>query len=443
MLAALLLPASIQNPTLDAIFERPGLKTAWIGALVVDAEGKTLYSRNAEVNMIPASNQKLLSVAYALWRLGPEFRPVTRIWKLEDRIVVDAPGDPSMTYAKLAEANKQLALDRRMPVFVRQGYRPGWGPGWEWDDLPNRYAPAISAFTIDRGGFELWGNPDKFYFKPANFGVSIREMGGKVSRRRFNLSAGQMTVFGPNPKQDSFVEGFAIPEPDRAAAMVLGGPLFETDTLPTTEPTLTLTGKSIGEMAKDCLVPSDNFLGESLLMLAAKADGPLGDNEYATAQARMREFLTKTVGMRDVEPVDGSGLSRHNNLSARDIATLLRWAQQQPTAALWNDALASPANGTLRSRLAGSSFRGKTGTLNKVVSLSGYCMVNGRSPVIVSVIVNHFSGGSAVARNAVDDFIRKVEEGALHGTKLAANSTNGLEAVPDPGAGSSLGNWVY
>lgn len=415
------------NEQLDAILDVKELKGALVSATVADLDGNLIYARNSDLRLMPASNQKLLSVAYALWKLGPEYRPKTSIWKLGDRLVVDSNGDPSMSTARLLEARQKLGITGIVPVFVRQAYEPGYGPGWEWDDLPNRYAPRISAWTVDKGSFELWADLKSVYLKENPFGISIREWPDSKMSWDYDRVNQSITFRGPKPAKPTFLEAFALLNPARSASSTLGGPHYAAFEVPRTAPTLTLDGTSIGELAKLCLVPSDNFHAENLLLMAALKDGPLVRDSYGIAAARMKDFLVKTVGAdaSDFDPYDGSGLSRHNNVTTGGIVKLLAWAKRQPFANLWAKSLAAAGSGTLANRLVGSSFVGKTGTLNKVVSLSGYVRLKDGREAIVSVVVNHYLGPSKGARDVADAFVRKVEDGTGSGTRLAASVAYG------------------
>lgn len=57
---------------IDKIVERPHLKGSKWGILIQTTGGKTIYSRNPDSYMIPASNLKLLVTAAALQKLSPQ-----------------------------------------------------------------------------------------------------------------------------------------------------------------------------------------------------------------------------------------------------------------------------------------------------------------------------------------------------------------------------------
>lgn len=415
-LALALLPFSIQgtlSDRLDKILDVPAFKGALAGVCVMKEDGTILYGRNAETRIVPASNQKLLSVSFALHTLGPEWRPVTKFWKLSDRIVVDCPGDPSMTYAKLKDAAQKLGAKADTPIYVRQGYRAGVPPTWEHDDLPHRYAPRITAFTVDRGSFTLAAENGSPKLLPDSYGVRIMHFAGGTVRTDFDPFGNLMVVHGDMPKENRNLENFAIPEPDRAAASILGGRLFEATSVPERSPDLAIEGDSIGDMAKACLPPSDNYLAESLMLLAASKQVDLSDAPYSKGPARMREFLVKTVGLaaNDVRPYDGSGMSRHNFVTPLGIAKLLAWARRQRWGRLWEEAMAYPGKpGTLSSRLQGTSFRGKTGSLNSVASLSGYVKAGNGETWVVVTIINHFISPAAEVRAVADSFVKELEK---------------------------------
>ncbi|MFY9233381.1 MAG: D-alanyl-D-alanine carboxypeptidase [Fimbriimonadaceae bacterium] len=442
MLLALVFAPDL-SADLDRILAAKELKNAVVAVRVEKMDGAVLYSRGAEIRAMPASNQKLLTCAYALDKLGADFRPRTRFWKLEDRVAVESSGDPMMTFGQLREVRKKLELDGKLPVYVRQAYNPGTGPSWEWDDLPNKYAAPISAFTVDRGSFEIWAENGKLFYMPQNYGTRVSHINSRGSVRvRYSPNAGHSSVTGKLPTVRTRLDTLALREPWKAAGSILGGPVLTGFSVPTRDPDLVVDGAPLREMLKECLTKSDNNIAEHLLLLAAKSEGPLSEEPWKVAGERLTRFLSETVGIPEeqIEPSDGSGLSRHNLITARAITTLLRWAIKQPTAEIWLASLAIPsAMGTLEKRLAGSTFRGKTGTLTGACSLSGYLTTAGGETLVVSMIFNNYRGSSVRIRDIQDDFVRRLEKIVKLPLLMLTPPQKHARDVPETGSSGSAG----
>ena len=393
---------------LDRILSNPKFDGAVISATVLDADGKTLYDHNGSIHVVPASNQKLLSNAFALWSLGPDYRPKTNFWKLPNRIVIDSPGDPLMTYNRLIQARDALKLDRRLPVFVHQSYAPEIPDSWEIDDLPNRYSAAVTSLTFDQGAFTASIRQGRVCLLPEAFGVKIDRIAskGKVDLR-YDLFARRITVSGELPAKDQMLDTLALPRPDEAAASLFGSSFHSISEVPNQAPDYVIEGGSTIEMVGRCLPPSDNNIAENLLLMGAQVQGPLGPRPYELARTRLESFLTRVVGIQpsDVHAYDGSGLSRHNYVTTRAIGKLLAWESSQPTGVAWRNAMAHPGIGTLSNRLKGLTFQAKTGSLDMVASISGYLTTKLGKNVIVSLIFNQFGCTASEARGIADQFI--------------------------------------
>lgn len=423
----LALALCLQAPDLDAILNDPALQGAATSVYVSTLDGKPLFARNEAMRLVPASNEKIFTGTYALHTLGPDHRGMTFIWPMDDATVVESTGDPGLTYDRLLQAKADLKLDGKKAVYIAQRYRPGIPPSWEYDDLPNKYAAAITAFTVDRGSFEVWGSGENVFFQPSSYGNRVsREGKTGETRVEFDLFHGQAKVFGVPPKTRSRLDTLAIPEPDLAAGSLLGWPVYRTRSVPASAAPYRIEGRSVADLLKDCLVHSDNMLAESLLMMAAAKEADLSESAYSTAGKLVKRFLTGVVGVNptDVRPYDGSGLSRHNQLTTRAIAKVLAWERTQPTAALWMDCLAAPGAGTLKDRLEKTTFHGKTGTMDGVVALSGYLSTADGKELILSFVVNQSLGGARAVREVQDRFVRAMEGARstdLTGSKTAAS----------------------
>ena len=400
----LLIPTPLDVPALDG---------AIVTAYATTLDGTPVFARNERIRIMPASNQKLLTAAFALHALGPEARQATRIWKEERRTVVQAEGDPLLTRDELLK----LDLDRRKPVLFAQTYAPGIPDGWQRDYLKDRYGASVYALSVDDAGFELWAKGGRPVLLPEPYGVRIERRKGEKLDWSYDPFARRLIVTGPIPKEDGRLDTLATPRADYAAASLLGRDPKPTDTVPSRAPDLLLPGHTVAEQVAACLPPSDNNIAEHLLLNAAHAQG---DDPYPAATRAMRIFMERNVGtpFEDVLPRDGSGLGRQNVVTVRAMVGLLRWADRQPWRETWRVSLAKAGGpGTLKNRLKDLSFAGKTGSLNRVLALSGYLTRRDGTELAVSVIVNHYATTDSAVRAAMDDWVRSLENVSLSRAK--------------------------
>jgi D-alanyl-D-alanine carboxypeptidase/D-alanyl-D-alanine-endopeptidase (penicillin-binding protein 4) len=95
-------------------------------------------------------------------------------------------------------------------------------------------------------------------------------------------------------------------------------------------------------------------------------------------------------------------------VTARAVVALLNWERTQPTFPLWVSCLASPGVGTLKSRLPGINFHGKTGSLSNVSALSGYLTSKSGKSLTVSLIMNGYKCKDSQAHAVMDKFIEYI-----------------------------------
>lgn len=432
------LPFLVQASTsgLDAVLDDPRLKGAIVGACVLDSGGKELYARNADLRLVPASNQKVITAAYALKTLGVDFRPTTRFWKSGNTVTVDSNGDPLLTYDELVSVRKQLKLGSKATVRIHSAYGPIYPTGWEWDDLRNKYAAPVSAFTVDRSSFELWAENGRAFFLPASYGARVvRKPGPEELNIDFDPRSMIAVLTGPLPDARTRLDTLALGRPDLAAGSVLGSKVERAADIPLTAPTLIRQGETMAEILREDLPSSDNNISENLLLMASGVKDTDVD-PYQVAQGKVAAFLTDEIGLKpdEFKTVDGSGLSRHNVLTARALAKVQLWADAQPTRELWHASLVHPGEGTLKTRLAEVPFEGKTGSMDMVVSLSGFVHLKDGSQVVAAIMVNGQAVSTAETRDLLDTFIRKVLDEGNEGT-LFAESHNHEGNRPDPRTG--------
>lgn len=144
-------------------------------------------------------------------------------------------------------------------------------------------------------------------------------------------------------------------------------------------------------------VPSDDLFAELLTKQLGVRFGGAGST---AAGARV---IASVIGSYGVHPkiVDGSGLSRLDRASPLEVVDLLRSVWRAPAGdALWDSLPVVGASGTVRQIATGTAAQGhcvaKTGTLDGVTNLAGYCHSAGHHVLAFGLLIDGPSNGAAI-----------------------------------------------
>ncbi len=334
------------------------------GAYVEDlAAGEPLYSRRSKTGRIPASNQKLYTSVAALAELGAGATlsttalatvPIDLDGTLDGNLYLRGGGDPSLSTAGLEVLAQDLAdaglsrvtgrvigdesaFDRRRGTAAT-GYAPNV-------DLAPLGALMVNR-GYDTGGYQA--NPPRF--AATTLARQLRDAGVRIPT----------------------VKGRAGRTPPGALALA------------------THRSPTVTSLIKSMNVPSDNYIAEMLLKAVGRSDELAGTTARGAAVAE--DVADDELGANP-QIADGSGLSRADRTSPRDVVALLRAEFEDP--AFFGSLAVMGVSGTLQGRLRSSvarrRCRGKTGTLSDVSALSGYCRLRDGGTVAYSMLMNRVS----------------------------------------------------
>jgi D-alanyl-D-alanine carboxypeptidase len=246
-----LLRAQSLHTEIDALLNVEWLRYGYCGVVVRDLQtGETLYKRDSERMLIPASNMKLLVTAAALHRLGPEYRFRTRVWMrgtltpdgvLYGDLILQGLGDATLEMRGLETLAQQV---RQAGVQRVQGYllyddswldAERYGFGWSSDDEPYGYQAQMSALCAERNAIRLYakpatqaGEPAQLRLEPATDYVELVNRTRTVERGAANTgiratrtrARNQIIVDGTLPlgSEEVFVGRYSVENPSRYAA---------------------------------------------------------------------------------------------------------------------------------------------------------------------------------------------------------------------------------
>jgi D-alanyl-D-alanine carboxypeptidase/D-alanyl-D-alanine-endopeptidase (penicillin-binding protein 4) len=132
-------------------------------------------------------------------------------------------------------------------------------------------------------------------------------------------------------------------------------------------------------------------------------------NSGAAADAVTKNLLS---GMpHKARWVDGSGLSRYNLFTPRDIVWVLDRMKKDFAWERITTIFPTGGKGTLRAYVADSGrLYAKTGTLSGVIALSGYVITKKNKTLIFSILINNHQQPTAVLRSKMAAFLSEIIE---------------------------------
>lgn len=359
------------------------------GALVVDeTDGRVLYALRPDVQRVPASNQKLWITATALARYGAQGTLPTRVFGVGERqpdgtfrgnLYLRGAGDP--TFGSLS--------------FTRRAYGGG--------ATTYQLAGSLAAAGIRGVQGSILGDETIFDRRrgPHSTGIAAY-VGGPLSGLSYDRGLSRASGTGFQVRPATFAASQLVVAL-RARGIQVSGPAGEARTPAGARELTRANSLPMSTIIRLTNRPSDNYLAEMLIKALGASFGGSGTTPGG---ARVVSSHLRSMGV-GARVVDGSGLSRLNRASPRQFVTLLTAMDRSSVAGAFRDSLAvAGRSGTLASRMRGTTAagrcQGKTGTLNGVTGLSGYCDTIGGRRLAFSILMNgvSVSGGRSLQNAA-------------------------------------------
>lgn len=401
------------------------VRTGTWGVMVVSlTRGDTLFERNADRQLLPASTMKLFTTALAFDRLGPEHQLSTDVLRtgeiradgtLDGDLFLRGGGDPGLS-------NRFIPGDQNAPMraLARQvaaaGIRKVAGnvvgdatafdaqkipDGWRARYLDASYAQRVSALSLNENLLHVVispaGKTARVTLEPGTLAYPVQNLtrvvagsrGAKltVSRRPDGVIVCKGWIGG---KSEARVYVVVVEDPALFATgafrqalkdegVEVTGHLVMAPTPQTAVRVATLASPPIAELASVMNRESVNHFAELLFRDAARTGDPEGVGSATIGNELLQQMLVNRVGASSgaVFAADGSGLSTLDRTTPRSMVQLLAFADKAPWARAFHESL--PVAGEselLRHRMRATPARGnlhaKTGTTNEVIALGGY-----------------------------------------------------------------------
>lgn len=400
-----------------------------------------ITQHQSDVFMLPASTQKVFTALAAKLTLSDEFRFQTALLTngtvengvLKGNLIARFTGDPELTsgqiYQLISKLKQQginkiegnLILDTS--VFASHDK----ASGWIWNDLTMCFNAPPAAINIDRNCFYVTLNADQPIGEfakvevPSAYPVQVFSAAYVVDNKEAPFCQLDVVVHDNNRYQikgcmarqsKPFGLSFSVQDPTNYGANIINkhlkslgiefnGQLKE----PLTPQTGTVLTEHYSEplpvLLKKMMKKSDNQIADALFRTVANKQ----HNRPASFQLGsyvIRQLLKSkaNIDFKNSVVADGSGLSRHNQISSQTMLETLEYiAQNEDTLHLFETFPIAGVDGTISGRGSISTeplaknLIAKTGALKGVYNLAGF-MKNARGERIAFVqFISGYSTG--------------------------------------------------
>jgi serine-type D-Ala-D-Ala carboxypeptidase/endopeptidase (penicillin-binding protein 4) len=387
---------------------------------------------------------------------------------LQGNLVLYGRGDPTMghrcyatdsTLAGVCDTDPFARLRQLVDTLRARGVRAVTGdvvgdgsyfettlvhPNWEAFDLNWWYAAPVSGLGFNDNSVDFeWGpgpapgTPAIITMKPNLGDISFENRTATVAPGgesdigdRFFRQPGTLhiwaegTVALDNPRR---TDSFALPDPNLYAARalrqllseagisVLGTTRSTTDStaysnLRRTPPLAEISSRPVRDWIFPILNTSQNWFAEMVLKQLGKQFGKAGS--WPEGLEVERRFLIDSVKADSTQfsLSDGSGLSSSNLISPLVFTQLLRYMRHHPRYATFAAGLPqSGLVGSLRNRFLGTRLAGrvraKTGSISRVMTLTGYIETDRNRTLTFSIEANHHAVPTKALLNVIDSVV--------------------------------------
>jgi len=410
------------------------LKHGLIGFSVIDAAtGHSVYEKNGEVGLAPASTQKIFTSIAAFEILGKNYKYKTSLGvdaKADEDSVVWGPlyvvpsGDPtfgSWRFQNTRPATIKSALVQGMTSkgikFISGGLHlsdtlfetQGIPDGWIWEDIGNYYGAGHYSFNWNENQYDLILKPGLRSGDPVEVigtipginSVLVNELktGAKESgdnayiyfapgnltyvRGTVPCCVERFTISGSWSGWEMFRQEMTEFLTSKKVGPDLRNRVFGRTNIVQFYPIVDYYSPSLDSINFYFLKRSINLYGEALIRTIAREKAGIGST--VKGLELIRDFFeSKGIEKSALGIIDGSGLSPQNRVTTNALTKALRYAKSRPWFSSFYYALPE-ING----------MKMKSGLIGGVRSYAGYQKAANGKEYIFAIIVNNYDGSSS------------------------------------------------
>ncbi|MEO5501032.1 MAG: D-alanyl-D-alanine carboxypeptidase/D-alanyl-D-alanine-endopeptidase [Ginsengibacter sp.] len=416
------------------------LKHATISLFVINnTTGKTVTEVNRETGLAPASTQKTVTAATAFALLGKNFSYKTSLGisgKIKDSVLqgdvfIKGSGDPTLGSWRYAQTKEEQIIETFTTALRNKGIKDITGnvvvdvnawpgevtpDGWIWQDIGNYYGAGARALNWRENQYDLKLKSGSKIGDAVKIASSIPAIvyGLNLDCRVTSAEKGSgdnTYIYLPFNKPNGYIRGTipmdensftisgSMPQPEDQLAISLESAIknqnFETiatkyKSVITTDAKplyfFDYSSPRLDSIAYWFLKKSINLYGEALLKTLGQIEG-----KEASTNAGLKvvkDFWEKQgIEAYALNMQDGSGLSPGNRITTTDLVQVLMFAKKQS----WFDAYFDGfpvING----------IKMKSGSINGVISYTGFIKSNSGQEYTFAFIVNNYNGSGNETR---------------------------------------------
>jgi D-alanyl-D-alanine carboxypeptidase/D-alanyl-D-alanine-endopeptidase (penicillin-binding protein 4) len=438
--------ATAQKINADQFFVSEHLKAASYSIYAIDAKTGVPICETAQKSLSTASVMKLMTTAVALELLGPDYTFSTSLYHsgivdaqtgtLTGDLILKGGGDPAF-YSSFFEEHYSKCFANWVSQLKKSGIRringslildlssienatiPG---GWCWDDIGNYYGAGVSSLTFSDNLYDIhFASPETPGVKATIKSISPEITGLKLENKVHSSSrSGDHTIVygapGSNMQliegtiptdQSDFVVKAAMPDPPllagqsllhelRAEGIGISG--IVTKSASEVRGSKSLIGIQLSPPLKDLIVPlnkeSLNLFAEHLLLEAGRKSK--GEPSVSKGIEAYHLFCkNKGIDTLGYSPVDGSGLTRSNAMTAKTLVETMKYMYGSTNSAYFLKSLPiAGVDGTLRNSFKKTplekNLMAKTGSMARVRSIAGTMKTKSKRTILFAILVNNF-----------------------------------------------------
>ncbi len=399
--------------------------------------GKVLIDENSDKSLVPASCMKLVTTATALHLLHPDSNFTTELaydgfidekGTLQGNLYIIGGGDPCLGSFRFVSLENQIALwslaaiDAGIKAIKGKvfGDASKWEeamavPSWQWEDLGNYYGAGASALSFHENAYFLWLKSGKQLGEP----VSVVRMEPEIPFLAFKNrsktgdkgSGDNIIIYGSEFSlsqhirgtiplgEEAFLVKGAIPSPAFLAAELLKKdlqsrqiPVLEDYVEENTSKTVIHKTHSpdLSKIVFETNQHSINLYAEHLLK-------QMGEGSSEKGLKAVTDFWhAQKINLSGFYMADGSGLSRKNLLTTKQLVSILLFMKKGPYFSFFFDSL--PKSGDVQA---------KSGSMSLIKAYAGY-----RGDIAFAIFINQCPDGQ-LARKKIEEFVDSLQNSLL------------------------------